>query len=83
MADKPHPEMGYRGCLGVIRLAGKYSHARMEFEIRQFQHGFGRELPFLLAIPTVCPSGKGAMPLPAHAAAFERNRKAGGRYRVL
>jgi len=30
MADKPHPEMGYRGCLGVIRLAGKYSHARME-----------------------------------------------------
>lgn len=30
MADKPHPEMGYRGCLGVIRLAGKYSHIRME-----------------------------------------------------
>ena len=23
MADKPHPEMGYRGCLGVIRLAEK------------------------------------------------------------
>jgi transposase len=30
IADKPHPEMGYRGCLGVIRLAGKYSHARVE-----------------------------------------------------
>ena len=30
MADKPHPEMGYRGCLGVIRLAAKYSHVRME-----------------------------------------------------
>jgi FG-GAP-like repeat/FG-GAP repeat len=30
MADKPHPEMGYRGCLGVIRLAGKYTHTRME-----------------------------------------------------
>lgn len=30
MADKPHPEMGYRSCLGVIRLAGKYSHARVE-----------------------------------------------------
>jgi len=25
MADKPHPEMGYRGCLGIIRLAEKYS----------------------------------------------------------
>jgi transposase len=30
MADKPHPEMGYRACLGLIRLAGKYSPARME-----------------------------------------------------
>jgi len=28
--DKPHPEMGYRACLGIIRLAGKYSLARME-----------------------------------------------------
>jgi transposase len=30
LADKPHPEMGYRGCLGVIRLAEQYSPARME-----------------------------------------------------
>jgi transposase len=30
MADKPHPEMGYRGCLGIIRLADKYSAARVE-----------------------------------------------------
>jgi hypothetical protein len=30
MADKPHPEMGYRACLGLIRLAGKYSAARLE-----------------------------------------------------
>src|SRR4051794_5875995 len=29
LADKPHPEMGYRGCLGIIRLAKKYSNARM------------------------------------------------------
>lgn len=28
--DKPHPEMGYRACLGIIRLARKYSPARME-----------------------------------------------------
>jgi transposase len=27
---KPHPEMGYRACLGIIRLAQKYSLARME-----------------------------------------------------
>ena len=30
LEDKPHPEMGYRGCLGIIRLAKKYSHERME-----------------------------------------------------
>jgi len=30
MSDKPHPEMGYRGCLGIIRLAGKYSAQRVE-----------------------------------------------------
>jgi transposase len=28
--EKPHPEMGYRACLGIIRLAQKYSPARME-----------------------------------------------------
>jgi hypothetical protein len=30
LADKPHPEMGYRSCLGLIRLASQYSSARME-----------------------------------------------------
>ena len=30
LADKPHPEMGYRSCLGLIRLAGQYSPTRME-----------------------------------------------------
>ena len=30
MNDKPHPEMGYRGCLGIIRLADKYSAQRVE-----------------------------------------------------
>jgi transposase len=30
LADKPHPEMGYRACLGLMRLAQEYSPARME-----------------------------------------------------
>ena len=30
LGDKPHPEMGYRACLGIIRLARKYSPGRME-----------------------------------------------------
>ena len=28
--EKPHPEMGYRSCLGIIRLAQQYSAHRME-----------------------------------------------------
>lgn len=30
MEDKPHPEMGYRACLGIIRLAKRYSNERLE-----------------------------------------------------
>jgi transposase len=30
LSDKPHPEMGYRACLGIIRLAAKYSPVRVE-----------------------------------------------------
>jgi transposase len=30
LADKPHPEMGYRSCLGIIRLGEKYSSSRLE-----------------------------------------------------
>jgi transposase len=30
MEDKPHPEIDYRACLGIIRLAKKYSNERLE-----------------------------------------------------
>jgi len=30
LEDKPHPEMGYRSCLGIIRLSALYSPTRME-----------------------------------------------------
>ena len=30
LADKPHPEMGYRSCLGIILLADQYSAVRVE-----------------------------------------------------
>lgn len=30
LADRPHPEMGYRSCLGIIRLAEQYGAERME-----------------------------------------------------
>jgi transposase len=30
LASKPHPEMGYRACLGILRLAKTYSQERLE-----------------------------------------------------
>jgi transposase len=30
LTEKPHPEMGYRSCLGIIRLSQQYSPERVE-----------------------------------------------------
>ena len=30
LTSRPHPEQGYRSCLGVLRLADQYSHPRLE-----------------------------------------------------
>ena len=35
LESKPHPEMGYRACLGILRLAKTYSNARLEAASRR------------------------------------------------
>lgn len=30
LADRPHPEQGYRSCLGILRLSKRYGHDRLE-----------------------------------------------------
>jgi transposase len=30
LAERPHPEMGYRSCLGILRLAKQYGQERLE-----------------------------------------------------
>ena len=30
MAERPHPEQGYRACLGILRLGKRYGQARLE-----------------------------------------------------
>src|SRR2546428_3654087 len=30
LADRPHPEQGYRSCLGILRLAKRYGPDRLE-----------------------------------------------------
>lgn len=34
LENKPHPEMGYRACLGILRLAKTYSNLRLEAACR-------------------------------------------------
>jgi transposase len=35
MASRPHPELGYRSCLGIMRLSGRYPQPRMEAACRR------------------------------------------------
>jgi transposase len=35
LASKPHPQHGFRSCLGIIRLGDKYPHARVEAAARR------------------------------------------------
>ena len=30
LADRPHPEQGYRSCLGLLRLGKRYGELRLE-----------------------------------------------------
>src|SRR5881628_183791 len=46
LADRPHPEQGYRSCLGILRLVKRYGPARLEaacaragaVEARSYRH---------------------------------------------
>lgn len=35
MASKPHPEQGFRSCLGILRLGQKYGPERLENACRR------------------------------------------------
>ena len=43
--SKPHPEMGYRACLGILRLAKTYSNPRLEAACRRALPAQGLFLP--------------------------------------
>ncbi|PPV42208.1 IS21 family transposase, partial [Ectopseudomonas oleovorans] len=65
LTHKPHPEMGYRACLGLLSLARRYGNARLEaaaeraVQLRAFT---GRSVRSLLQ------QGLDQQPLPQRAA---------------
>jgi len=42
LADRPHPEQGYRSCLGILRLARRYGAARLEAACARARAGGAR-----------------------------------------
>ena len=35
LADRPHPEQGFRSCLGILRLGKRYDEVRLEAACRR------------------------------------------------
>ena len=67
---KPHPEMGYRACLGILRLAKTYSNPRLEAACRRALEGQACSYPSLKSIlkrgldrqPTLTPEPERSSP---------------------
>ena len=69
LAERPHPEQGYRSCLGILRLAKRYGPARLEAACARagtvaarsyrhvdsiLKHGLD-QVPLSTAVPTARP----------------------------
>ena len=75
LADRPHPEQGYRSCLGILRLAKRYGDARLEaacaragaVRARSYRHVAAILARGLDRLPDTAPTpDDGAAPTPAH-----------------
>ncbi len=56
--SKPHPEMGYRACLGILRLAKTYSNPRLEAASRRALQVQACSYPSLRSILKRCLDGQ-------------------------
>jgi transposase len=72
MANRPHPEQGYRSCLGIMRLSGRYPQARMEAACRRAlaigAHSYR-------SVESILTHGLDAAPLPETAPATDPPRQ--------
>ncbi|MBA2684051.1 MAG: IS21 family transposase [Gemmatimonadaceae bacterium] len=71
LASRPHPEQGYRSCLGILRLSKKYGSERLEIACgramavgaRSYRHV---ESILKLGLDRLAPEGVAGAPRPAH-----------------
>jgi len=62
MEHRPHPEQGYRACLGLQRLARKYGHERLEAACAR---AMSIRSPTYRSVDSILKSGIDRQPLPA------------------
>jgi transposase len=79
--NRPHPEMGYRSCLGLLNLAKRYGHERLEAACeRALQLGS----PTRRSVLSLLQHGLDQLPLPApgptQAVLFHENIRGPGYY---
>jgi len=65
MASRPHPALGFRSCLGVLRLEGKYGAARLEAACARALAAGGRSYG---SVRSILERGLDALPLEGAAA---------------
>jgi transposase len=65
--SRPHPEQGYRACLGIMRLSKGYSPQRMEAACRR---ALALEVCSYQSIKSILKTGKDTEPLPGDGAAL-------------
>jgi len=66
MASRPHPALGFRSCLGVLRLEGKYGAARLEAACARALSAGGRSYG---SVRSILERGLDALPAQSNAAA--------------
>jgi transposase len=65
LTDRPHPEMGYRSCLGLLSLARRYGHARLEAACRR---ALAIGSPTRKSVLSILQGGLDSQPLPTASA---------------
>ena len=64
LESRPHPEQGFRSCLGIIRLADRYDPARVEGACQRARR-IGA--PSYRSVKSILKNGLDQVPLPASA----------------
>ena len=66
LEERPHPEQGYRSCLGILRLGKRYGNERLEAACRRVLMMGGRSYKH---VDSVLRNGLDGTPLPGEAEA--------------